>query len=104
MGDNSSFLVYLQNIQGFKECHIQIKHPSSNIRKFTMQMGDERILAPMSIFHPDIYGLQGKNLSKIPEKYQSDPTDPKDEDYIAQTMSKHEQVCMLRRCQTFSIR
>ena len=57
-----------------------------------MHMGDERILAPLAAFIPDLLGLYGEELMHVPQPYQSDPGDPKDEDYIKQTMSKHEQV------------
>ena len=61
-----------------------------------MQMGDERLLAALSVFHPELYGLgTSRDLSHVTEVYKSDPSDPKDEDYITQTMSKHEQVEML---------
>lgn len=55
-------------------------------------MGDERILAPMGVFFPDMFGLKGNNLYKKQEKFYSDPSDPNDDDYLIQTMSRHEQV------------
>ena len=57
-------------------------------------MGDERILAALSVFCPDMFGLSksDKTLCHVSEEYRSDPTDPFDEQYIVQTRSKHEQV------------
>ena len=57
-----------------------------------MHMGDERILAPLAAFVPDLLGLHGTDLVHVPQPYRSDPADPRDEDYIVQTRSKHEQV------------
>ncbi len=81
-----------QDTHGLSQEHIQIRHPSQNICKYTVQMGDERTLAPLSMFYPDMFGLVGSELVRNPERYYSDSTDPLDEDYLAQTMSKHEQV------------
>ena len=75
--------------------HIQVKRPSHNITRYSMYIGDERILAPMSVFYPDILGLDGPNLCHVQEKYRSDPNDPHDEDYLVQTMSRHEQVSLI---------
>ena len=81
-----------QDLLGVQEEHIQIKHPGQNIIKYTVHMGDERILAPLSVFYPDMLGLEGRHLCKVQERYKSDPGDPQDEDYLIQTMSRHEQV------------
>jgi len=66
-------------------------------------MGDERILAPLAVFFPDMFGLQGDQLFHKSEKFASDPSDPNDDDYLERTMTRHElvsslvsQVCAIR--------
>ena len=81
-----------QDLYGIEEVFMQVRHPNSNIDKFSMHLADDRILAPLAAFLPDMMGLHGAHLVRVPEAYYSDPSDAKDEDYIRQTMSKHEQV------------
>jgi len=69
-----------------------LRCPSQHIVKYLVRMGDERILAPMSVFFPDMFGLKGDDLYQKVEKFSSDPSDPNDDDYLIQTMSRHEQV------------
>ena len=90
-------IVYPQDIQGYKEAHLQLKRPGCRIHKFTIQMGDERVLAPLALFCPDMFGLSksGPALCHAPEPYSPDFSDPFDEEYIIQTRSKHEQVWRL---------
>jgi len=69
------------------------KRPSQKVVTYSMRMGDERILAPLAVFFPDMFGLQGEQLFHKSEKFTSDPTDPNDDDYLERTMTRHELVC-----------
>ena len=70
-----------------------MRPPGRHIVTYTMQLADERLLAPMAVFHPDMFGLQkAVHVLRVAEKYRSDPSDPYDDDYLVQTQSRHEQV------------
>ena len=88
-------MFFQQDIVGVEEQNLQVKGPGTNIVKYRVQMGDERIIAPMAVFFPDLFGLGDAHLCHVQEKYRSDPGDPHDEDYLIQTMSRHEQVRLL---------
>lgn len=85
-----------QDAVGTSDLHIQVRPPGRHIVTYTMQLADERLLAPMAIFHPDMFGLQkAAHVLRVAEKYRSDPSDPHDDDYLVQTQSRHEQVARL---------
>jgi len=71
---------------------ISPRRPSENVVSYSMRMGDERILAPLAAFFPDMFGLEGTDLCRRMEKFVSDPMDPNDDDYLERTMSRHELV------------
>ncbi len=74
------------------EQHIQLKHPGQQIIKYSIQMGDETLLATMSLYYPDMMGLKGRHLWWVHQKSRGDPEDPRDEDYLQHTQSRQEQV------------
>jgi len=78
-----------------EEVEISPRRPAQQVVTYLMRMGDERILAPLAAFYPDMLGLQGDQLFHRTEKFVSDPTDPNDDDYLERTMSRHELVCVL---------
>jgi len=90
-----SALVHMwQDLQGVEEAEVSPRRPSSSkVATYLMRMGDERILAPLAAFFPDMFGLHGQPLFHRMEKFVSDPSDPNDEDYLERTMSRHELVC-----------
>jgi len=82
-----------------EEVEISPRRPSHEVVTYLMRIGDERILAPLAAFFPDMFGLQGDGLFSKAAKFVSDPTDPNDDDYLERTMSRHELVCVLTyRC------
>jgi len=87
----------LQDLQGIEETEIVLRRPSQRLVKYSIRIGDERIIAPLSAFFPDMFGLKGEHLFQKPEKFHSDPTDPFDDDYLRQTMSRHEMAARQRK-------
>ncbi|XP_033746554.1 actin-related protein 8-like [Pecten maximus] len=73
---------------GVKDRSILIRKPEQNIIKYAMKFGDETILAPMSVFFPDMLGLQGSNLIHVQSRSDGDPQDPHDEFFLRQTTSR----------------
>jgi len=73
------------------------RRPSQKPVAYSVRIGDERILAPLAAFFPDMFGLHGDQLFHRSEKFVSDATDPNDDDYLERTMSRHELVCYWRQ-------
>ncbi|ELT94986.1 hypothetical protein CAPTEDRAFT_229124 [Capitella teleta] len=81
-----------QDLCGRHGLHMNLNRPGEPVVKYTMYAGDERLLAPLGVFHPEMFGLAGEQLCHKVEMKISDPADPFDDDYLKQTMSRHEQA------------
>ena len=40
--------------------HFQVRPPCEKITKYSMHVGDERIIATLAVFWPTMFGLKGK--------------------------------------------
>ncbi|XP_076469344.1 actin-related protein 8-like [Babylonia areolata] len=74
-----------QDRLGIRPHVIQIKLPQQNIMKYGLRLGDEMIVAALSIFKPEAFGLQGSHLTRTQLRGESDPEDPHDHDYLRRT-------------------
>ncbi|XP_067938587.1 actin-related protein 8-like [Watersipora subatra] len=80
---------------GTEEIHFQVRPPGKKITKYSMHVGDERIVATLAVFWPEMFGLKGSNLLLNGAYKDNDPTDVFDSDYILQTRSKQEESARL---------
>ncbi|XP_060598476.1 actin-related protein 8-like [Ruditapes philippinarum] len=78
------------NRYGYLEESIQIKRPGENIIKYLIQIGDELVLAPLSLFFPDMLALQGENLCRLQKRNEGDPADPHDDFYLKQVQTRQD--------------
>lgn len=53
--------------------------------KYPVKLGDEAIVAPMSLFHPELLGIMGPQLVRTQGRCTGDPEDPHDEFYLQMT-------------------
>lgn len=53
--------------------------------KYPVKLGDEAIIAPMSLFHPELLGIMGPQLVRTQGRCTGDPEDPHDEFYLQMT-------------------
>lgn len=74
---------------------MQVKLPQQNIIKYSLRLGDEMILAPLSLFRPDALGLQGSHLIRLQTRSEGDPDDPHDEDYLRRTQRQSQQASVI---------
>lgn len=58
------------------------------------------ILAPLALFRPDSFGLQGSHLIRTQTRCEGDPEDPHDEDYLRRTQ-RQSQVKSFSSLRTF---
>lgn len=64
---------------------LEIVKPDKLRIKYTVKLGDEPILAPMALFRPTAFGLQGQHLIHTQGRNEGDADDPFDDDYLRQT-------------------
>ncbi|XP_014790485.2 actin-related protein 8 [Octopus bimaculoides] len=85
-----------QQQDGVYEYNIHIKKPQSLIIKYnSVKLGDECVLAPLSLFFNDMLALQGSQLCHTQQRYEGDSDDPHDDFYLLQTQSQQQQAARL---------
>lgn len=75
----------LQDICGSQEKAFVVNHPKKPIVQYTLQVGDECIVAPLSLFTPELFGVTGPKLVHTQRRSNGDPEDPHDENYLRET-------------------
>ena len=85
-------LFILQNRYGYLEESIQIRQPNQYIVKYGVRMGDELVLAPLSLFFPDMYGMVGPGFTRVQQRSDGDPADPHDDFYLRQVQRGQDPV------------
>ena len=58
-------------------------------------MGDELVLAPLSLFFPDMFGMVGPGLTRVQQRNDGDPADPHDDFYLKQVQRTQDPVSNL---------
>ncbi|KAF4527672.1 hypothetical protein B566_EDAN015129 [Ephemera danica] len=96
---NSSNILDAQLLQQLKEnfCHVDlnicgsqektftVRYPQLPSQKFTLQVGDECIIAPLSFFTPELFGVTGPKFVHGQKGCLGDPEDPHDGNYLRET-------------------
>lgn len=59
-----------------------LKQPDKPVLQFTIQVGDECIVAPLSLFSPELFGITGSKSVHTQKRSSGDPEDPHDENYL----------------------
>lgn len=76
-----------QDICGSQEKSFKIHQPGKPQVVYTLQVGDECIVAPLSLFHTELLGVTAKKEAKVqkPAAHQADPEDCFDAEYLRET-------------------
>lgn len=78
----------MQDICGPAEKEFFIDHRNKPKWKFTIQLGDEAIIAPLSLFHTELLNITGTGKmakTQKPARQQPDPEDCFDAEYLRET-------------------
>ncbi|XP_013198176.2 actin-related protein 8 [Amyelois transitella] len=67
-----------------------VDHPGDIVNKYTLQVGDECVISPLSLFHTDLLKITGAKMTKIQNRQPSDPEDPFDAEFLRETGRKRE--------------
>ncbi|XP_046390968.1 actin-related protein 8 [Ischnura elegans] len=70
---------------GPQEKSFYVRQPSVPVQKFTLQVADECIIAPLSLFQPELFGVTGIKGTHVQKRSTGDPEDPHDESYLRET-------------------
>lgn len=80
------------DVCGPQEKSFLVDHPGDVINKYTLQVGDECIISPLSLFYTDLLKITGQKSTKIQSRQPSDPEDPFDAEFLRETGRKRETV------------
>nr|CAD7605386.1 unnamed protein product [Timema genevievae] len=64
-------------------CHVNLNICGSQEKSFIV--GDECIVAPLSLFQPELLGLSGPKVLQVQKLSTGDPEDPHDDSYLRET-------------------
>lgn len=70
------------DICGSQEKTFILKQPGKAVMQYTIQVGDECIVAPLSLFSPELFGITGPKSIHTQKPSTGDPEDPHDENYL----------------------
>ncbi|KAG5865088.1 hypothetical protein JTB14_028192 [Gonioctena quinquepunctata] len=76
------------DICGSQEKFFVLKQPGKPVYHFTIQVGDECIVAPLSLFSPELFGITGPKSIHTQKMSSGDPEDPHDELYLRDIRKK----------------
>ncbi|XP_019869686.1 actin-related protein 8 [Aethina tumida] len=70
------------DICGSQEKTFILRQPGKPVLQYTIQVGDECIVAPLSLFTPELFGITGQKVTHTQKISTGDPEDPHDENYL----------------------
>lgn len=76
------------DVCGSQEKSFVLKQPGKPVYHFTIQVGDECIVAPLSLFSPELFGITGPKSLHTQKISTGDPEDPHDELYLRDIRKK----------------
>lgn len=76
------------DICGSQEKSFVLKQPGKAVYHYTLQVGDECIIAPLSLFSPELFGITGTKALITQKLSTGDPEDPHDELFLREIRKK----------------
>ncbi|XP_001605850.1 actin-related protein 8 [Nasonia vitripennis] len=73
------------NVCGSQEKTFSVKKPRQPTENYTIQVGDECLIAPLSLFQPELFRVTGAHSVHIQKRSMGDSEDPHDENYLRET-------------------
>lgn len=70
------------DVCGSQEKTFVLKQPDKPVMQYTIQVGDECIVAPLSLFSPELFGMTGVKGVHTQKRSLGDPEDIYDENYL----------------------
>ncbi|XP_018330352.1 actin-related protein 8 isoform X2 [Agrilus planipennis] len=76
------------DVCGSQERTFILKQPERPVLQYTIQVGDECIVAPLSLFTPELFEITGPKQVYTQKPSLGDPEDPHDENYLRESRKK----------------
>ncbi|XP_034952466.1 actin-related protein 8 [Chelonus insularis] len=73
------------NVCGSQEKSFLVKKPKAPVEKYILQVGDECLIAPLSLFQPELFKITGTHNAHVQKRYTGDSEDPHDDNYLRET-------------------
>ncbi|XP_076756676.1 actin-related protein 8 isoform X1 [Xylocopa sonorina] len=73
------------NVCGSQEKTFVVRKPKQQTERYTLQVGDECLVAPLSLFQPELFKVSGTHNVHVQRRSMGDPEDPHDENYLRET-------------------
>ncbi|EFN89058.1 actin-related protein 8 isoform X1 [Harpegnathos saltator] len=73
------------NVCGSQEKKFVVEKPKQSTEKYTLQVGDECLIAPLSLFQPELFRITGAHTVHVQKRSTGDPEDLFDENYLRET-------------------
>ncbi|XP_043280182.1 actin-related protein 8 [Venturia canescens] len=73
------------NVCGSQEKTFVVRKPKQPTEKYTLQVGDECLVAPLSLFQPELFKVTGPHVVHVQKRSMGDSEDPHDENYLRET-------------------
>ncbi|BES93070.1 actin-related protein 8 [Nesidiocoris tenuis] len=76
------------DVCGSREKSFVVRQPLKPVLKYTIQIGDECMIAPLGLFYPELFCLTVTRTVLTQKRDTGDPSDPHDADYLRETGRK----------------
>ncbi|KFM64441.1 Actin-related protein 8, partial [Stegodyphus mimosarum] len=76
------------DVCGAQDRSFLIKRPNEPVVRYVIKVGDECLIAPLALFHPELFGMTGLKKVRTQPRSEGLPEDPHDELYLIQTQRR----------------
>ncbi|GBM43890.1 Actin-related protein 8, partial [Araneus ventricosus] len=76
------------DVCGIQDRSFLVKRPSTPVIRYVIKVGDECLIAPLALFHPELLGITGPKKIRTQQRNEGMPDDPHDELYLIQTQRR----------------
>ncbi|XP_054715778.1 actin-related protein 8-like [Uloborus diversus] len=76
------------DVCGAQNRSFNLIRPCEPVIKYSMKVGDECLIAPLALFHPELLSLTGPKKIRVQPRYEGSHEDPHDEVYLIQTQRR----------------
>ncbi|GIX71980.1 actin-related protein 8 [Caerostris extrusa] len=76
------------DVCGIQDRSFLVKRPGQPVIRYVIKIGDECLIAPLALFHPELLGITGTKKIRTQQRNEGIPDDPHDELYLMQTQRR----------------
>ncbi|KAF8794669.1 Actin-related protein 8 like protein [Argiope bruennichi] len=76
------------DVCGIQDRSFLVKRPGQPVIRYVVKVGDECIITPLALFHPELLGITGPKKIRTQQRNEGMSDDPHDELYLIQTQRR----------------